>query len=468
MLKTDKEFREYLDVETERHHDVVDGKVVNKTGTPMVDIVRAGAEAARELASASPVYEAQAIRDECDIDVAERADALKPGQTLFGLSMTPVKELETYKEAYEKLGYKKELVYIQAYTKIDDHNLVARSFSVDGGSERQWREHLAAAGITIPPGVSTNTWLKYATVVDADESQSRQLIHKLRGTYYERIGSTHTRYSVSEYVARHHGTIKKFFDLYYPALAQAAYNGHNNDTLRGLASQMLATDLTRLKSDIRQHIMLMANARTLNQDTVQAADSLIRYAIVEELRKGVAGLVMHQATDPRVSANLPARTMLLQAGNANQIHMLMAGNMQQGMLAGRSYAGCSYNVELLDQQHILSSPDSPSRQEPYGGREGGEGVGRIGIGQCIVPNCPTSPRKVLVGGCGVCLGRCQKLFDIGKDPTKMSAPFSFMKTAVAKQAAVISLNEKRQEKQDEHAESAALEPEKAPEMVAAA
>jgi hypothetical protein len=160
--------------------------------------------------------------------------------------------------------------------------------------------------------------------------------------------------------------------------------------------------------------------------------------------------------------------MLLQAGNANQIHMLMAGNMQQGMLAGRSYAGCSYNVELLDQQHILSSPDSPSRQEPYGGREGGEGVGRIGIGQCIVPNCPTSPRKVLVGGCGVCLGRCQKLFDIGKDPTKMSAPFSFMKTAVAKQAAVISLNEKRQEKQDEHAESAALEPEKAPEMVAAA
>lgn len=38
-------------------------------------------------------------------------------------------------------------------------------------------------------------------------------------------------------------------------------------------------------------------------------------------------------------------------------------------------------------------------------------------GTCVVKNCPTRPGKVTVGPCGVCMGRCQKLYDAGKDPS---------------------------------------------------
>ncbi|HZL08083.1 MAG TPA: hypothetical protein VFC50_02725 [Candidatus Dormibacteraeota bacterium] len=46
-------------------------------------------------------------------------------------------------------------------------------------------------------------------------------------------------------------------------------------------------------------------------------------------------------------------------------------------------------------------------------------VGKISRARCKVETCPTRPNEVKVGGCGVCLGRCQELFDRGKDPTKM-------------------------------------------------
>lgn len=40
-------------------------------------------------------------------------------------------------------------------------------------------------------------------------------------------------------------------------------------------------------------------------------------------------------------------------------------------------------------------------------------------GLCVVKACPTRPKKVKVGPCGVCMDRCQKIFDRGGDPTKM-------------------------------------------------
>lgn len=46
-------------------------------------------------------------------------------------------------------------------------------------------------------------------------------------------------------------------------------------------------------------------------------------------------------------------------------------------------------------------------------------IGKRSKGKCQVDGCPTRPREVTVGGCGVCLERCQKLFDNGEDPTKM-------------------------------------------------
>lgn len=45
-------------------------------------------------------------------------------------------------------------------------------------------------------------------------------------------------------------------------------------------------------------------------------------------------------------------------------------------------------------------------------------IGKRSKGKCQVESCPTRPREVTVGGCGVCLERCQVMFDKGEDPTK--------------------------------------------------
>jgi hypothetical protein len=39
------------------------------------------------------------------------------------------------------------------------------------------------------------------------------------------------------------------------------------------------------------------------------------------------------------------------------------------------------------------------------------------IGMCIIKGCPTRPGKTKVGPCGICMDRCQELFDKGDDPT---------------------------------------------------
>lgn len=39
-------------------------------------------------------------------------------------------------------------------------------------------------------------------------------------------------------------------------------------------------------------------------------------------------------------------------------------------------------------------------------------------GLCRVKSCPTRPNETKVGPCGVCISRCQAMFDAGKDPTK--------------------------------------------------
>ncbi len=41
-------------------------------------------------------------------------------------------------------------------------------------------------------------------------------------------------------------------------------------------------------------------------------------------------------------------------------------------------------------------------------------------GTCVVRNCPTRPNRVRVGPCGVCMERCQKIYDEGKDPSRTS------------------------------------------------
>lgn len=40
------------------------------------------------------------------------------------------------------------------------------------------------------------------------------------------------------------------------------------------------------------------------------------------------------------------------------------------------------------------------------------------IAKCVIKLCPSRPRAVTVGPCGVCMDRCQRMYDRGEDPVK--------------------------------------------------
>ena len=48
-------------------------------------------------------------------------------------------------------------------------------------------------------------------------------------------------------------------------------------------------------------------------------------------------------------------------------------------------------------------------------------IGKKKWGRCVVDVCPNHSRQVEVGGCGVCLDRCQPMFDKGEDPSRKRA-----------------------------------------------
>ena len=452
MLKTDAEFRDQLDVDTKRTHEIVGGRVLAADGIAMVTILERGARASRQAARFDSKLEAQATRDACDVSNAQRVDDLKPGMTLWGISMEPKQELQRFKETYAGLGYREGLAYIQSYTKVDERTLIARSYSVDTSDEAMWRDVLADHGMPIPEGESLNKWLAHAVELQADDQQAEDFVTKLRAEYYRRRGVNHERSSVTQYAAANEAIIRGFFKVYYHALSKASVTDKNNQTLKDFAGTLLQADIAKLKPEIRQQLIRITNSDKFDAESGRVVDSLIRYAVVEELRKGLPAHLDSKPVDNR-SKQYWQRVGREHGMDPHELNRLMANNVERGIAAGRSYGGCAGNIELSNREASNSALDGSSseraalnQQEAYGGRAtSSEGVGKISMGECVVRTCPTRPGRVLVGGCGVCLGRCQKLFDKGADPTKMMT-LSILFEPKTEATNIISLKDKRSEK----------------------
>lgn len=95
-------------------------------------------------------------------------------------------------------------------------------------------------------------------------------------------------------------------------------------------------------------------------------------------------------------------------------------------------AGCpGENDKEFDDSDNGGVPESASSDIGSSSRE----KWKTKKGKCVVENCPTRPGEVEIGPCGVCMGRCQKIYDEGKDPTKIGPS----KNAAAQKAAEVVL-----------------------------
>jgi hypothetical protein len=430
MIRTDPEFHGSLDMDDEREHQIINGQVCDIDGKPMVDLVSHGWRVSSAMARLRPELAVQAERDEGDILVAQTVDGLAVGESYFVVSMDPKAELRAMPEIYkDELGYREGLLYIQRYTKVSDSKVICGSHSVDMSDENTWRSLLAEIDVVIPEGESANRWIRHGFTRQMDARQAARFATGLRQAYYERRGVAGERFSVSQFVEANDDTVNQRFKMYYVALSKAVYSGSNNETLRGLAGALLQTGLSAMKAEIRSQLVKIANSARFDDANGRTMDAVIRYAVVEELRNNLkrfmAGLEMVGVGRGNQSDLAASR---LPALPPEQIHLLLARRVASGIAAGRVYGGCANNVDLStvgsDGEAGSDALDELSNSQlAYGGRgrsnvsSNNEGVGKIRLDSCRVPACPTRPWLVKVGGCGVCLLRCQRLFERGIDPT---------------------------------------------------
>lgn len=367
MLKTDKEYRQRLDIDNQQAHNVIDDKVCAADGRPMVEILEHSLWAIEKANTANPELEAQVTRDKADLRNGERADRLQPGQTLVVLSFEPKKELKKYKKTYTALGYKEGLSYLQSYTRVDERTLVASSYSVDLSDEATWRTIFAEHGRNIPEETSLNEWVDHGLELEATTEEAEEFVRGMRRDYYSRIGANEERLSVSEYVSENSELIDNFFKVYYTALAEAVSSGNNNEVLQDFARTILSTGVEGLKPEIRQELIIVANSRKFNDELAKTMDSIIRYAVVEELRKNLASFV---APDKKYKPEAKVGAAKLVAyidQSPGFIHQLLASSLASGVSAGRSYGGCPGQIELAINGLGNNTDHSP--QEAYGGKD---------------------------------------------------------------------------------------------------
>ena len=388
MLKTDAEFRHDLDINNTNVHKIENGEACASDGRTMVGILENGAASSRRAAKDNPELFGQVERDECDIDIAKRADTLQIGKTLWGISMEPKDELKNYKKTYGNLGYKEGLIYLQTYSKVDENTIISGSFSVDSSNESIWRRILAKRGMVIPENESNNKWLLHAVESDMTSSEAQLLATELRSEFYNEIGVDKSNSSVSEYAELNKTKIKGFFDALYPSLAKATYTGQNNEILQNFAKTLLSKQIVNLKPEIQQKLTDIAKSEKFDDDSAKIMDSIVRYAVVEELRKGIKDFIVRAPESKAIStvSNAPD----LQEGYMAQVmnvNTLLANNIRSGVNAGRSYGGCPGNIELtLRQNEANESYDNMSDlQQAYGGN------GKEKILKCVT--CPLCKKE---------------------------------------------------------------------------
>ncbi|PIZ63278.1 hypothetical protein COY17_00975 [Candidatus Saccharibacteria bacterium CG_4_10_14_0_2_um_filter_52_9] len=376
MIRSDKEFKNRLDIDDKRDHDIVDGQARDLDGKPMVKVVENGWRSSESKARLRPEFRFQVLRDAGDVHTAKTADALKPGESYVTVSMAPKEGLQEHPEIYkDELGYSEDLMYVQWYAKGVD-KMTAGSCSIEIRDEAALLEVLAEEGIVIPPGESSNTWIMHGMKRESTAGQTEKRVLNLRQKVYERQAMPTQRHSVSEYVANNSDIMESIFKAYYPGLAKAVNAKHNNETLQGLANALLKTDLTNMEQEARAVLIQVANSSKFNDELGNTMDAVIRYAAVEELRKGLAVFIAGSRQTPATSPGdllLIERSDAIAAMHPAMLNQRMANNVQSGVQEGRSYGGCAGQIKLSKDSGLgneLSGymTNGDSQQSAYGGR----------------------------------------------------------------------------------------------------
>jgi hypothetical protein len=338
-----------------------DGRVRCANGKLMGDIVRKGLEASIEAASnpdhPDPRMWTQVIRDEGDVLIADKVDAMSPGNAHLVLSMEPKEAMVQDRTFWEGLGYRDE-VRLQIYAKSDEGKLITGCFAIGASNESTWRQVLAGYGLIVPEGISCDEWTRHGIELQMTPDAALDLGRTIRRHYYAVVGAEQSRYSISELVVARQATIRGYFERYIEPLAEAVYTGNNNEIMQELAAGLTnnATALS-LEKSIQDELARVARGEPVSAAMGRAMEVVIRYALAGELRRSI---------EQDISLGYRQPPALYDNGVAQAISQERLINIVV-MDAERkiTYGGCAL-LGITEQSS--AEGDAPDPQGNYGGK----------------------------------------------------------------------------------------------------
>jgi hypothetical protein len=369
-LTTDREYGERLKFEPVREYDVVDGKVFDKAGGRMVDIIAGGYRTAINEAEADSRLWSEVERCDGDIFTAEVVETLEEGEVYAAVSMDPKDAMaRDGVKFWEGIGYREGMAIIQVYFRKDKNTLIGGAYSVKSSDITSFQKLWAKYGVEVADDESANQWIRHGLRLTMSEEQAVAFGPQLHAQYREINGQVADVVSVTRLMEEHEPIVRGYFDVYIRSLAQAYHTGQNNETMRGFASALLTTDVSVFDAAARTAMMRIANSARFTDDDARFMENAVRYSLVEELRK-----FLSPAGEPDV---IPADLFTgAQSPDVNAyLHGRAAANVQVGVTAGRSYGGCSPSrFGSEDEANAADDDDDYGQQDLFGGKGKGEAI----------------------------------------------------------------------------------------------
>lgn len=368
-LKTDTQFRDAVDIEPTNEFQLQDGSVTTADGRSMRELIEKGAAYSGEAAKEDIRMATQHERDKADLYNLDVVEGLRRGELYAAVSMHPSEAMaRDGKKYWEDKGYRAGMDFIQLYYKDPHGTLLTATYSVDRSDKRAWRTVFAHHGIEVPAGTTSDEWIRHGIRQTVLPSVARDFAGNLRNEYYRTIGKNHQRFSVTSMLEDRRETIDLYFDTYMRPLAESIYTGQNTDVLKQFAVMVLQREEVTKKLDaaIRKELIAVANGSKFTAAAGRAMESLIRYAVVEDLRRDLADIVGGRQRHTKSEALMLAARPIVE--RMQQLGLQLVRHIATGFSAGRSYGGCRQSISPSGEDGSDAMDNSDKPQDVFGGK----------------------------------------------------------------------------------------------------
>jgi hypothetical protein len=348
-ITTDPEHGEVLYFDTSRSLAIQDGHVVSENGELAVELVTNGYQKSLDDAQEDPRLELQARRDKHDVELAKAVDSLQIGEMIGALSFDPKQAIQKDRKFWEDtMNYREGMAIWQWYYRVGDTELRAGVIAIKRSDEHAMRRAFGRLGHAIPEGIADEDWIRQHVRGMASLQEAKAYGQRLKTLHREEIGDSTLDYSVTDFLQQHITTVRAYFDQYVPQLAQAAYDGSAGTELREFARAL--SHVESIDWAKRVQLLQIHRKEKLDNADVRLMDTMVTYALVEELRKRLPAYMRRSATSYQQYDSMPvyerhydssfATASLYQAAQFAMLRQMVA-NVRSGTEAGRSYGGCS-------------------------------------------------------------------------------------------------------------------------------